>query len=159
MHIKGNTFIMIEIFKAGLVGGILMDLWSTLVRGLGLTRVNIPFYRASMISVAPRHLLSGVSSLFLHLATSIAIAYAYVWVFKTFSIEPSIIAGGFLGLMQAIISGFLAPYCDSVNACVKARKVVPLRQFASGYGIDGVVAYMLRYVLYGSAIGFILSIA
>lgn len=149
---------MIEIVKAGLIGGILMDLWAILAQSTGFTRMNMPLYRACLVSDTPVSMSAGLLSQLFHLIVSVVIAFGYSWIFTTFGIEPSITSGLFLGLLQALVAGMFLPQYDGLNACVRARKLLPLGRFGSGYGIDGIVTYIFGYLFYGASIGFILSI-
>lgn len=138
-------------FIAGVIGGAAMVLFVAIVRGLGITSLDLSMLVGSMFT----HNVSGgtwVLGFIVHLIVSGLIALIFAAVYE--AIRTSNWWLGLIGgAIYAVIAGFIvAAYRVPVTGTATAGLETP-GAFAINYGGAALVTFIIAYLIYGIIVG------
>lgn len=149
--------ITISIF-AGLLGGIAMTLWFMFMNVIGFTTLDFDAYNGCLLTGEKDSDKSFIVSLMMHAVCSVAIAFIYAWFMQTLWGYTSPYIGLVLALPHWAISGLSITIFDSIDSCVSNKKLIPMGIFASGYGISGMITFLIGHLIYGFVVGWFITI-
>ncbi len=138
--------------NAGLWGAAAMTALMLVVRGLGLSGLNLELFLGSMVTstlgFGPWALGLGI-----HLVIGAGFGVVYAALMET-SERSGFRAGMLIGAVHAVLAGIFLPLLGAAHPMVRAGSLPAPGPFATGLG-DGTAAtlFVLLHLLYGAIVG------
>ncbi len=145
-------------FWAGLAGGVVMGIWAMMMNMVGFSQMSMANYEGCMITGNTEGTGTFAAGMVMHLVLSVLIAFVYAFAFETIWGNATWLSGLVFGAVHWIIAGLVLPMMDSMSTCVKRNAMTPLRMFASGYGSDAVITFLVGHLLYGAVVGWLYTV-
>lgn len=149
--------ILTNVIWAGTYGGIAMAIWAMSMRMMGFTSMNMVAYEGCLITKKSSGSETFIAGILMHFILSIIIAFAYFYILKIFMVSGWMY-GLLLGFVHWFIAGMMLPLMDKMNHCVQAGIIAPMKLYVSGYGISGILTFLVGHLIYGIFVGVFLII-
>lgn len=149
--------ILSNIILAGIYGGIAIAVWAMVMRMMGFTTMNIVSYAGCLITKKSSGSETFIVGMLMHFTLSIVIAFLYFYIFKNLAVSGWIY-GLLAGFVHWFIAGMMLPVMDKMNHCVQTGLIGPMKLYASGYGINGILIFLIGHLIYGFFVGLFLIV-
>ena len=149
--------ILTNVILAGIYGGLATGIWVMMMKMIGFTSMDITTYAGCFITKKNSGFETFIAGLLMHFTLSIIIAFVYFYMFHIID-KQGLGIGLFVGLIHWAITGMMLPATDAMNHCVKTGTIMPMKLYASGYGMNGILTFFLGHMLYGAFVGLFLII-
>jgi hypothetical protein len=139
----------LSILWAGVIGGIVMQVWVQFLYRIGFTSLNLIRYLGCVVIGKQTGPLNYLAGTLLHFIISIIDAFTYMFMLHFIWGHTGAIPGFLFGILHANGSGFAIIIFDFISPCVRAGSMPPIKLYARGYGITATIAFMSSILLYG----------
>lgn len=141
-----------KVVRAGLLGGLAMEVLALLMYQTRMTPLSMSRYEGGLLTGEADRLSSRAAGVGAHLVLSVLIAVPYALVMKrTRPASPGI--GSRLGILHWLIASLVLPGLDRMNPMVRTGRMPALKIFASGYGPVTMALFLTGHLVYGAVVG------
>lgn len=144
-------------FRAGLVGGVAMEILAAIIYLSGDNRMSMVKYWGCTLTGKNSGVSSYLAGWMIHLTLSVLIGFAYAWAFEMIWNNAGWEYGLMLGTLHWFIGGMALPLMDQISGCVKWGIVPPLKLLASGDRASFVI-FLMGHLIYGAVIGLLYNV-
>ncbi|HLY09498.1 MAG TPA: hypothetical protein VKW04_09370 [Planctomycetota bacterium] len=137
--------------NAGFVGATCMTFFMILMRGVGVTSMNLELMLGSMVT-SETGMGSWLLGLFLHLFVGAVFGVIYGAIMEMLG-RGGWAVGLAIGAVHTVLSGFILPLIGAMHPLVRSGALAPPGIFASGLGAGAVVLFILLHLGFGATVG------
>lgn len=141
-------FTTLQIIQFGVIAGIVMGIFAMALQMIGFTKLNLNEYIGCLLTGHKTGYVSFIAGFVNHLVMSALFAYVYVQVITYFALPVNLQTALIMAAANILFSGTMLKVTDAISPCTASGKVRAMNFFASGYGIPGIITYILVHFIY-----------